>query len=59
MMIPITKEQRDDADREKMEALLVSLSDRLNAHFSEQMTQVGETVAALAAQLDRPRAVLH
>lgn len=58
-MIPVTVEQREEADRERMESLLVSLSDRLNANFDEQMAQVGETVALLVAQLDRPRATIH
>ncbi|APX94509.1 hypothetical protein BWR19_17095 [Halomonas sp. 1513] len=58
-MIPITVEQRDEADRERMEALLVSLSDRLNANFSEQLEQVGHTIALMMAQLDRPNSTTY
>lgn len=59
MMIPITKEQRDDAEREQMEALLASLSARLTDNFTGQLAEAGHSIALLVAQLDRPNAVLH
>ena len=59
MMIPITKEQRQQAEAEKMEALLASLSARLTDSFTAQLTEAGHSVALLVAQLDRPNAVLH
>ncbi len=59
MLIPITPEQRDEAEREQMEALLASLSERLNANFTAQLTEAGHSVALLVAQLDRPNATLH
>lgn len=59
MMIPITKQQRDEAEREQMEALLASLSERLTTNFTGQLSQAGHNIALLVAQLDRPNAVLH
>ena len=58
-MIPITKEQRQQAEAEKMEALLASLSARLTDSFTAQLSEAGHSVALLVAQLDRPHAVLH
>ena len=59
MMIPITKEQRQQAEAERMEALLASLSERLTDSFTAQLSEAGHSVALLVAQLDRPTATLH
>lgn len=58
-MIPITKEQRQQAEAEQMEALLASLSERLTTHFTGQLAEAGHNIALLVAQLDRPNATLH
>lgn len=58
-MIPITLEQREEAEREQMEALLASLSERLTDSFNAQLAQAGQDIALLVAQIDRPSATLH
>ena len=59
MMTPITVEQRQQAEREQMEALMASLSERLSANFTAQLSEAGHNIALLVAQLDRPTATLH
>ncbi|MCH4812096.1 hypothetical protein [Vreelandella neptunia] len=59
MMIPITPEQRDEAEREALAALLDNLSERLTDSFTAQLTEAGHSIALLVAQLDRPNATLH
>ena len=59
MLIHITPEQRDEAEREALAALLDNLSARLTDSFTAQLSEAGHNIALLVAQLDRPNAVLH
>ena len=59
MMTPITVEQRQQAEREALAALLDNLSARLTDSFTAQLSEAGHSVALLVAQLDRPNATLH
>ncbi|UYG01774.1 hypothetical protein OCT51_11170 [Halomonas sp. LR3S48] len=58
-MIPITREQRDEAELEGLNALMESLAERLNANFNDQIEKVSHSVALLVATSERPTAALH
>ena len=62
-MIPVTVEQRNEADAEEMrarlEAFAQDITDRLNGQLKDAMGEVTQQVATLAAGFERPNAILH
>jgi hypothetical protein len=62
-MTPITREQRDEAELERLKGLMESLAEKLTTNFNSQLEaafeQVGHQVDLLAATTERPSAVLH